>query len=139
MVRSERGSQLVEAAIIVPILVLLLLGIVDLGRVFYGQIVITNAVREGARYGSRYSQPSDYPAIKSTVTNEISNSGACTTVLACPCSVPDPVKTNDSAGKEMRVSATCGVSLITPLVGSLTGTNSLTIGNTAAMKVIGVQ
>ena len=50
--RSQRGQSLVEAAVFVPILVMLLAAAVDFGRIFDAYIVLTNAVREGARFGS---------------------------------------------------------------------------------------
>jgi Flp pilus assembly protein TadG len=50
--RKRRGQALVEMALITPLLVFILLGIVDLGRAYYQYTVMTNAVREGARYAS---------------------------------------------------------------------------------------
>ena len=47
----QEGQSLVEFAIVAPVLVLLLLGIVEFGLILYNQHVITNASREGARYG----------------------------------------------------------------------------------------
>jgi hypothetical protein len=44
-----------EFALILPVLVLILLGIVDFGRVFYYWTSIANSAREGARYGSVHS------------------------------------------------------------------------------------
>jgi PKD repeat protein len=44
----SRGQALVELALILPFLILLVAGAVDLGRVWYSQITITNAAREGA-------------------------------------------------------------------------------------------
>jgi len=41
----------VEFALILPILLILLFGIVEFGLLLYNQQVITNASREGARYG----------------------------------------------------------------------------------------
>jgi len=52
--RKEKGQGIVELAIILPFLLIILLGIMDFGRVFYAYVTITNASREGARYGSRY-------------------------------------------------------------------------------------
>ena len=49
--RGEEGQALVEFALVVPVLLLLLLGIVEFGLLLYNQQVITNASREGARYG----------------------------------------------------------------------------------------
>jgi len=48
----QRGQSLVETAIVFPILFLLLAAIVDFGRAFDAYIVLTNAAREGARWGS---------------------------------------------------------------------------------------
>ena len=50
--RRERGQSLVETAIVFPILLLLLAAVVDFGRAFDAYIVLTNAAREGARYGA---------------------------------------------------------------------------------------
>lgn len=50
----EQGASLVEFALVALLLILLLAGIVDLGRAFHSYIVITNASREGARYASRF-------------------------------------------------------------------------------------
>lgn len=45
------GQSLVEFAIILPILLLLILGVFDLGRVIYYYSAISSAAREGARFG----------------------------------------------------------------------------------------
>ena len=49
---NERGSQLVEFALIAPVLVLLFMGVVGFGWVFHQQIQIDNATRLGARRGA---------------------------------------------------------------------------------------
>lgn len=47
----EHGAVLVEFAVVIPFLLLLLMGIVEVGLLFYNQQVLTNASREGARAG----------------------------------------------------------------------------------------
>lgn len=47
--QGERGAAAVEFALVLPILLVLLLGIVEFGRVFNVQVSVTNAAREGAR------------------------------------------------------------------------------------------
>ncbi len=47
---GERGQALVEFAIIIPILLAVLLGIVEFARAWQIQQVVTNAAREGARF-----------------------------------------------------------------------------------------
>jgi Flp pilus assembly protein TadG len=49
--RSERGAELIEFAIVVPILLLLIAGIIDFGMMFRTYEAVTNAAREGARVG----------------------------------------------------------------------------------------
>ena len=52
--RSLRAQDLIEFALIFPVLMLLLFGIIDFGRIFHVLIAISNAAREGARYGVIY-------------------------------------------------------------------------------------
>jgi hypothetical protein len=46
----ERGSVLVEAAMLLPILLVAVFGIVEFGRFFYTKIAIENATREAGRF-----------------------------------------------------------------------------------------
>jgi Flp pilus assembly protein TadG len=71
MCSQEQGSSLVELALVLFVLVLLVMGVIDLGRAFHDYIVITNASREGARYASRF--PSDSTGIISTARQEAAN------------------------------------------------------------------
>ncbi len=50
--RSERGAELVEFALVMPILMVVLAGILDMGFLFKNYEVVTNAAREGARMAS---------------------------------------------------------------------------------------
>ncbi|MEV8150675.1 TadE family protein [Arthrobacter sp. NPDC080031] len=46
---SERGAVAVEFAILAPVLIMLLLGIMEFGRVYNVQVSLSNAAREGVR------------------------------------------------------------------------------------------
>jgi len=46
---AEDGAELVEFAVVAPVMLLVLLGIIDFGLLFQRYQVITNAAREGAR------------------------------------------------------------------------------------------
>jgi len=50
---SERGQSLVELALVVPLLLLLLVGIIEIGRFAYYSILVSNAARAGAQYGAQ--------------------------------------------------------------------------------------
>ncbi|MEP7216672.1 MAG: TadE family protein [Anaerolineaceae bacterium] len=49
---TETGQSLVEFAMVLPLFLVLLFGLVDFGRAFYSWMLITNAAREGARTGA---------------------------------------------------------------------------------------
>jgi len=67
-VRDDRGAALVEFAIVLPMLLLVVWGIVDFGRLFFTSNSLATSVREGARYAAVLSSPSaGTAAIKSKV------------------------------------------------------------------------
>ena len=52
LARTVRAQSLVEFAILLPVLLLLLGGAIDLGRLFSAQVAISNAAKEGAFFGA---------------------------------------------------------------------------------------
>ena len=51
----ESGATAVEFALILPLLLVLIFGLIDFGRMGFVQISVTAASREGARYSSLFS------------------------------------------------------------------------------------
>jgi hypothetical protein len=51
LLKNQKGATLVEFAIILPLLLLLIFGIIEFGLFLFNRHVITNAVREAARAG----------------------------------------------------------------------------------------
>jgi len=62
-ITEERGASAVEFAIILPLLVVFLFGIIEFSLMFYDKAVITNASREGARYGILFTPEPRMPII----------------------------------------------------------------------------
>jgi Flp pilus assembly protein TadG len=52
LVRSQKGQGIVELALLLPVVTLLLLGIMEGGRIFSSYIELENVAREGARYAA---------------------------------------------------------------------------------------
>ena len=87
--RGERGAIAVEFAIILPVLLLLVFGIVDFGHAWYMRQVLETSCREGARYATRYQTKTDgsgdrllpsvlFPSIEDYVLNTcLKNGDSC--------------------------------------------------------------
>jgi len=52
--KDEKGQNLVELAVLMPVFILLLAGLLDVGRAFNAYMVVINSAREAARYGSQH-------------------------------------------------------------------------------------
>src|SRR4051794_4043149 len=79
--RVPRGQSLVELAVAMTLLCVVLLGTVDLGRVYFDYIDLKTAARNGARYGAL--KPDDTAgmrnrALSSTVPSGTTVSAVCT-------------------------------------------------------------
>jgi Flp pilus assembly protein TadG len=60
--RDARGAVAVEFALVLPLLLMLLLGTVTAGLSYSQSIGVTNAVREGARFGASADDTASWPA-----------------------------------------------------------------------------
>ena len=56
-ITNQKGAALVEFAIVLPLLLVLVFGMIEFSIMFYDKAVITNASREGARTGIVYDFP----------------------------------------------------------------------------------
>lgn len=74
---TNRGQALVEFALILPVLAALLLTVLDLGRLFYSQMVITNAAREGALQASLPVSPTPGGVFDANHVWYVTPSSAC--------------------------------------------------------------
>ena len=72
----ERGAELVEFALILPLLLLIALGAIEFGRAYYTYHILTKALRDGARYAATSRLRSDgtwVPADNPSVTTRTQN------------------------------------------------------------------
>jgi len=95
---KNSGQAVVEFAILLPILILLVMGALDLGRSFFMKIVTTNAAREGAYYLSYHpdDRTSGYTGTIHAIQNEGIGAGVAIntsdiTVTGC-CTTGSPVE-----------------------------------------------
>ena len=130
--RSERGAELIEFAIALPLLIFVLAGIVDFGMMFQAFESVTNAAREGARVGvlPGYNPPD----VQACVNAYLTASGLRTVPLACTgpgvCVTNVPVTTPAGVFTARRVAVQYTYTLavlggVAPMFGGTFGTINL--------------
>lgn len=94
---SERGAELIEMAIVTPILLLIIGAIFDFGMLFRSWEVVTNAAREGARVGvlpaytadenvrQRVEQYMQASGVASACTLQVAVGGVCPATTCSVC------------------------------------------------------
>jgi Flp pilus assembly protein TadG len=68
---EERGQSMIELAVAMPVLLLVLLGAVEFGRLSYAAIEVANAARAGVAYGSQSAATAaDIAGMQNAATND---------------------------------------------------------------------
>jgi hypothetical protein len=116
------GQSAVEMAIILPVLLILLVGIVSAGFMFYAYIQVSNATREGARAGSlfRMTQFDTGWTLEETVQKAIYDSDTGQSALGfLPLDASSFVVTSDvvSTLEDGNTSDTCALDTTAPCQG----------------------
>lgn len=79
----ERGQSLVELGLLLPVLLVLVLGAIDFGRLYYSYVTVTNSARTGAQYASASTaNASNLPGITAAVLQDTTSLQTSPTVTA---------------------------------------------------------
>ena len=145
MRRNESGATLVEFAILLPVFLLLVFGIVDWSRYMIGQNSVNSVARESARYGSAVGdnasgtplyvdctgiRDAGYVAAHTIRINRADISvdyddGSGTTIGSCPDGGTfDPGLLDE--GDRIIVTVSAPFPFVTPLIGDFFGPTTLT-------------
>ena len=101
----DAGAAAVEMALVLPILMLLICGIIDFGRAYNTQLTLTHAAREGARVWA-------LGGTQATVTTRVTDAtdgmtGVSVTTTTC------------TFGSATTVTVTASFTYITPMIANL--------------------
>ena len=143
--KSERGAELIEMALILPLLLLILVGISDFGFLFSRYEVLTNAAREGARLAvlAGYNTADVQSRVCAYLTSGGVPTTNCTTGTGNPVIGVTNVTVNlptagatPVAAKQVQLTYTHNFMFIGGIMGLFGGswTNSKTMTITAVMR-----
>jgi Flp pilus assembly protein TadG len=126
--RKSRGQSLVEVALVLPILVMLLLGLLDFGRAYYTIVALRDAADEGAAFGA--TNPSNVAGIRRRAAEA---SRALVNIQESEVSVSAPVL---ATGKPITVTVTTTLVLYTPFANTLVSDSTLTLRGHSVRSII---
>ena len=134
----QRGAAALEFAIVLPVLILLLVGVVDFGMVMGAQAQVSNAAREGARAGALTGlQPQAVGAVTAAIAGMPGATKAgtqttvtCTTPAGSACSLTD--STSDT-GSMITVKVTYVHTWLSPVILGFSPT--ITLSGVSYMRI----
>jgi Flp pilus assembly protein TadG len=125
--KRENGQTMVEFALVLPILLMLLLGVIQFGIAFNNYLAVTDAVRAGARQGAvaRYLPPGDRcPSVEARVRESADNLDQAKLGVTCASSF--------AAGEDVTVSASYPYSI--SILGMVVKSGDLTATTTERVE-----
>lgn len=123
--RNEKGQALVEFALVLPLLLALVCGIIDFGWIYYNQITLNNAAREGARYAVvHYNPAQDW---KGAAEEKMLNSMAG--VSSALAIISDPVE------QQITASVTANPRILTGFTSTILGKRTVELHASCTMRL----
>lgn len=110
-IKDQRGQALVELALLIPLIMTLLLGIVEFGRIYTAQLTLNNAVRAGARAASVGDDDV-------SINNQVTNICLTNSLTGAELTINDttPAFSSRKMGDTVSVSADYRVNLVVPII-----------------------
>ena len=118
--RSERGQGLIELAIALPVLLLLLLGVLDVGRAYWAVVALKDAAAEGASYAA------SYPTKTTEIKERAAESSTALVVLSPDMFSVDYVDP-PTAGQPITVTVTYDFLIVNPVINAIVPDGKLTL------------
>lgn len=126
LIKQKKGQALVELALILPIILIILFGIIEFGRIYGASLTVNYSAREGARLGVTGATDSE---INTRVVDASPNLDA--TKLAITIVPEQAVR---QRGEEISVRVSYPVEIIVPVISAITG-DMVTVQANSVMRV----
>jgi Flp pilus assembly protein TadG len=137
--RSQRGAELIELALVLPILMLTFAAIVDFAFMFQRYLAVNNAAREGARIAvlPGYTQTDVENRVRDYIREGIGDPTASPTVVLTPVSIDPPGVTPAFPAARVTVTMTHTYLFLGPVSGFFGGGSfsSITLFARSTMRI----
>ena len=133
---NEKGQAMVEFALILPLLILLLCGIIDFGWIFGNQLVLNNAGRDTARYMAiNYDTGANDATNDATAVTIFKNRLGASSLLNNASLAVNSTLVGSGNTANVTVTATYPLPLLTPLLSTILNTTTIEIDTTTTMRL----
>ncbi len=122
--RQTNGMTAVEFALLLPVMLLIVCGIMDFGNLYYQLTVVNEAAREAARIAATKKPIPTQSSVQTTIRNEYGNS------LTLTFSPTTPI-----AGSAVTATVSNSVTVLTPVINRLIPDNPTTVRGVSVMQV----
>jgi Flp pilus assembly protein TadG len=125
--RGERGTSVLELALVLPVLLMLVFGTVDFGRAVYVKNALANSARDAARYAT--IDPNNNSCIKTMAArnSSIANVTAANVTVTLPGTV--------AVGQPVTVAVQSTYQPLSGLIANAIGVTNLTLRGAATMEI----
>lgn len=123
--KSEKGQAMAEFALILPLLLLLICGIIDFGWIFGNQLAANFACREAARY----------TAIHYYDSNTDNDEAIAREIVLSRAPMLNPTVTVTASFGSVKVQVRSNVTILTPILSALLSADEYTVSAECIMRL----
>jgi Flp pilus assembly protein TadG len=126
MIRKEEGQSLTEFALLVPLLLLLICGILDFGRVMYAYLHLNLAAQETVRLAGLGKGDSEITAFAKNY-QQLGNPNLLQVTIS-------PLQTSRKSGDYVKVTLSYTLSYLTPMISNILPQPLITVDSTIRVE-----
>jgi len=123
---SQKGQAMVELALVLPVLFMLLLGIVDFGRVYHTNLVVMHSARQASREAGLGRSDAEIIDMARRTAMGLNTSNLTVTV--------SPPFSARSIGTIVTVTVSYPINMLNPLLGAVLPRNFVLVGRVAVRR-----
>jgi PKD repeat protein len=141
--RKSRGQSLVEFALVLPVFLVFLAAALDLGRVFYANITLNNAAREGAMEAAR--NPASFGAGQDCDASnagrivcrvQFESASSAVTIADGDITATCSSACNAASGSTVTVKVKGNFQLVTPILSAIFGGQTVKLNSAATAQIL---